>query len=151
MVFQCLVYLRIWRPVPEKRRSSVRSSIRFENPLRRRARQWERINRRKRYIRPAERSNTSARSRTTNEMSIFNRIKSHANQVKENFWARDGMNVTFRAEIMPGKSREERTYRIDKVLPNGRVVLQDFLGEHREGAFEPLNFLREKVLKDQNS
>lgn len=61
------------------------------------------------------------------------------------------MNVTFRAEIMPGKSRDERTFRIDKVLQNGRVVLQDFLGEHREGAFEPLNFMREKVLKDQNS
>jgi len=54
------------------------------------------------------------------------------------------MNVTFRAEIMPGRSREERTFRIERVMSNGRVVLADFLGEHREGAFEPLNFLRGK-------
>ena len=60
-------------------------------------------------------------------------------------WARPEMNVTFRAEIMPGISREERTYRIEKVLNNGRVTLHNFPGEFREGAFEPLNFLREKI------
>ena len=62
-------------------------------------------------------------------------------------WSRQGMSVTFRAEIMPGKTREQRTFKIEKVLPNGRVVLNDFLGEHREGAFEPINFLREKAGK----
>ncbi len=61
------------------------------------------------------------------------------------------MSVTFRAEIMPGKTREERTFRIEHVMPNGRVVLAAFLGEHREGAFEPINFLREKAASDQNS
>ncbi len=66
-------------------------------------------------------------------------------------WARPEMNVTFRAEIMPGKSREERTFRIAKVMPNGRVVLHDFLGEHRQGAFEKINFLRFKRSEDQNS
>lgn len=65
-------------------------------------------------------------------------------------WARPNMKVTFRAEIMPGITREERTFIIEEVLPNGRVRLQDFLGEHREGAFEQINFLREKAL-DQNS
>jgi len=60
-------------------------------------------------------------------------------------WARPEMNVTFRAEIMPGVLREQRTYRIEKVLNNGRVTLHNFPGEFREGAFEPLNFLREKV------
>jgi hypothetical protein len=60
-------------------------------------------------------------------------------------WARPEMHVTFRAEIMPGIEREQRTYRIEKVLTNGRVTLHDFPGEFREGAFEPLNFLREKV------
>ena len=60
-------------------------------------------------------------------------------------WARPEMSVTFRAEIMPGKEREERTFRIEKVMLNGRVVLHDFLGEHRQGAFEEINFLREKV------
>ena len=60
-------------------------------------------------------------------------------------WARPEMNVVFRAEIMPGVGREERTFRIEQVLDNGRVTLHDFPGEYREGAFEPLNFLREKV------
>ncbi|MGD9563341.1 MAG: hypothetical protein AB7F88_14320 [Pyrinomonadaceae bacterium] len=60
-------------------------------------------------------------------------------------WARPEMQVTFRAEIMPGRTREERTFRIKTVRANGRVELHDFAGEHREGAFEPINFLREKV------
>lgn len=61
-------------------------------------------------------------------------------------WARPEMNVTFRAEIMPGVEREQRTFRIERVLRNGRVTLHDFPGEFREGAFEPLNFLREKTV-----
>jgi hypothetical protein len=65
-------------------------------------------------------------------------------------WARPEMNVTFRAEIMPGASREERTFRIKTVLNNARVMLHDFPGEFRETAFEKLNFLKEKG-KDQNS
>lgn len=84
-------------------------------------------------------------------MGLFWRKKYKSDVQKENLWARAGMSVTFRAEIMPGKSRSERTFRIETVMPNGRVVLQDFLGEHREGSFEPINFLRDKVLKDQNS
>lgn len=84
-------------------------------------------------------------------MNFFKRIKEGTQTSKPSFWAREGMSVTFRAEIMPGKSRAERTFKIETVLPNGRVMLIDFLGEHREGAFEPLNFMREKVLKDQNS
>ncbi len=55
-------------------------------------------------------------------------------------WARPGMNVTFIAEIMPGMSREDRTFRIESVLRNGRVMLQDFPGEFREAAFERLDF-----------
>jgi hypothetical protein len=57
------------------------------------------------------------------------------------------MLVTFKAEIMPGRSREQRTYRIKEVLSNGRIKLYDFIGEHRQGAFEPINFLREKAAK----
>ena len=63
-------------------------------------------------------------------------------------WARPEMNVTFRAEIMPGREREERTYRIKHVARNGRVILHNFPGEYRETAFEAVNFLREKVLND---
>lgn len=55
------------------------------------------------------------------------------------------MNVIFRAEVMPGRTREQRTYRVEKVLSNGRVTLYDFPDEHREGAFEPINFLRNTV------
>lgn len=61
------------------------------------------------------------------------------------------MQVTFRAEIMPGIEREERTFRIKRVFPNGRVELHDFSGEYRQTAFEAINFLREKTLKDQIS
>ena len=57
-----------------------------------------------------------------------------------NVWARPEMCVTFRAEIMPGRSREQRTFRIKSVFPNGRVTLHDFIGEHREAAFEPVVF-----------
>jgi hypothetical protein len=56
------------------------------------------------------------------------------------------MKVTFRAEVMPGRSREERTFTVEKVMANGRVSLYDFPDEHREGAFEPLNFQREKAI-----
>lgn len=66
-------------------------------------------------------------------------------------WARPEMNVTFRAEIMPGLTREERTFRIAEVLPNARVTLHGFPGEYRETAFEGLNFLREKANRRQNS
>lgn len=62
-----------------------------------------------------------------------------------NVWARPQMQVTFRAELMPGKSREERTFRIKEVLPNGRVTLHDFFGERRQSEFEPVNFKRENL------
>ena len=74
-------------------------------------------------------------------MSIFSKKKQET-QVVHKVWARPEMQVTFRAEIMPGRSREERTYRIKTVRPNGRVILYDFPDEHREGEFERINFLR---------
>lgn len=69
---------------------------------------------------------------------MFNKSKNKAKS--ENVWARPKMSVTFRIEVMPGRSREDRTFRIAKVSPNGRVTLEGFPGEHREGAFEPLEF-----------
>ena len=86
---------------------------------------------------------------TSNNMGINDRNNNRS--ANNDVWARPEMNVTFRAEIMPGKSREERTFRIAKVMPNGRVVLHNFLGEHRQGAFEKINFLRFKLSEDQNS
>jgi hypothetical protein len=53
-------------------------------------------------------------------------------------WARPGMSVTFRAELMPGRSRAERTYRVNEILPSGRVMLEDFTGDHAESEFEPV-------------
>jgi len=52
-------------------------------------------------------------------------------------WARPGMSVTFRAELMPGRSRSERTFRVAEVLPSRRVLLEGFAGEHGETEFEP--------------
>ena len=77
-------------------------------------------------------------------MPIFKKKKSQRD-LSPNVWARPEMSVTFRAELMPGRSREERTYRIEEVLPNNRVRLYDFAGEHLENEFEPLNFKREKA------
>ena len=53
-------------------------------------------------------------------------------------WARPGMPVTFRAELMPGRSRDERTFRVAEVLPSGRVTLEEFTGDHAEPEFEPI-------------
>lgn len=75
-------------------------------------------------------------------MSFFKKL--YRNITGQNVWARPEMEVTFRAEIMPGKSREERTFRIEKVLRNERVILRDFAGEHRQSSFEPINFKRDK-------
>jgi len=53
-------------------------------------------------------------------------------------WARPGMLVTFRAEIMPSRDRAARTFRITKVLPSGRVTLDGVAGEHTASEFEPV-------------
>jgi hypothetical protein len=51
-------------------------------------------------------------------------------------WARPGMSVTFRAELMPGRDRAGRSFRIKELLPSGRVLLQGTGGEHAEQEFE---------------
>lgn len=51
-------------------------------------------------------------------------------------WARPGMTVTFRAELMPGRDREQRTARVKKLLPSGRVLLYEVEGEHGQGEFD---------------
>jgi len=53
-----------------------------------------------------------------------------------NIWARPGMEVVFRAELMPGRDGSERTFRVQQLLPSGRVVLENFAGEHVEKEFE---------------
>ena len=54
-------------------------------------------------------------------------------------WARPGMTVTFRAELMPGRDREERTARVKELLPSGRVLLYEVAGEHAQKEFDPVN------------
>ena len=51
-------------------------------------------------------------------------------------WARPGMSVTFRAELMPGREHAERTHRVAELLPSGRVRLEGTGGEHAETEFE---------------
>ncbi|MDT7604846.1 MAG: hypothetical protein QOF61_2843 [Acidobacteriota bacterium] len=53
-------------------------------------------------------------------------------------WARPGMSVTFRAELMPSREPSERTFRVVELLPSGRVRLDRVAGEHTETEFEPV-------------
>jgi len=57
-------------------------------------------------------------------------------------WARPGMQVTFRAEVMPGRDRNERTFLVKELLASGRVLLHGADGEHAEKEFEPIQFDR---------
>ena len=56
----------------------------------------------------------------------------------DNVWARPGMSVTFRAELMPGRDRAERSFRVKELLPSGRVLLEGTGGEHAEKEFEQI-------------
>ena len=53
-------------------------------------------------------------------------------------WARPGMSVTFRAELMPGRDRAARSFRVKELLPSGRVLLDGTGGEHAETEFEQI-------------
>ena len=61
-----------------------------------------------------------------------------ANREADNVWARPGMRVTFRAELMPGRDRASRTFQVKELLSNGRVLLHEVNGEHAEREFEPV-------------
>jgi hypothetical protein len=62
--------------------------------------------------------------------------KKRSASIRGDVWARPGMSVTFRAELMPGRDRDERTFRVTELLPSGRVLLDRALGEHAENEFE---------------
>jgi hypothetical protein len=53
-------------------------------------------------------------------------------------WARPGMEVVFRAEVMPGRHTTERTFHVTSLLPSGRVLLDGVAGEHAETEFQPI-------------
>ncbi len=66
----------------------------------------------------------------------------HGTRKAADVWARPGMMVTFRAELMPGRDRHERSFRVKELLPSGRVSLQGVDGEHAEKEFEPVQIDR---------
>lgn len=75
-------------------------------------------------------------------MHVFKRRKRKAHsQAKQrttvSAWANAGMRLTFRAEVMPGREPDERTFTVARVLANGRVELKGLLGQHSETEFEP--------------
>jgi hypothetical protein len=47
-----------------------------------------------------------------------------------------GARLTFRAELMPGRSASERTYTVARVLTSGRVELAGLGGQHTLTEFE---------------
>lgn len=72
---------------------------------------------------------------------VFNRKKRKVRAQTERSvalraWARVGMQLTFRAEVMPGRERERRTFTVARVLANGRVELMEMFGQHAETEFE---------------
>ena len=83
-----------------------------------------RSGRRCRYLHEEERTNGQTNRRATDK--------------PENVWARPGMTVTFRAELMPGRDREARTARVKELLPSGRVLLHEIAGEHGQSEFDPI-------------
>jgi hypothetical protein len=54
-------------------------------------------------------------------------------------WTSVGMRLSFRAEVMPGRERERRTFTVACVLANGRVELKGLYGQHGEAEFEPVS------------
>lgn len=49
-----------------------------------------------------------------------------------------GMRLTFRAEVMPGRETNERTFEVTRVLVSGRIQLANLQGQHAITEFEPL-------------
>jgi len=48
------------------------------------------------------------------------------------------MQLTFRAEVMPGRETHERTFEVERVLSSGRIELANLQGEHTLTEFERL-------------
>lgn len=62
-----------------------------------------------------------------------------ADKKSADVWARPGMVVTFRAELMPSRERVERTFKVKELLPSGRVSLHGAGGEHTASEFEAVS------------
>lgn len=75
------------------------------------------------------------RKRAATTTAVRGRVKKDDERGRDK-WARPGMSVTFRGELMPGRQRAERTFRVVELLPSGRVRLDGVVGEHTEHEFE---------------
>jgi hypothetical protein len=49
-----------------------------------------------------------------------------------------GTRLVFRAEVMPGRETDERTFEVARVLASGRIELANLQGEHALTEFESL-------------
>jgi hypothetical protein len=74
--------------------------------------------------------------------AYWKRKNVHVKREAADVWARPGMIVTFRAELMPGREREERSFRVKELLSSGRVSLHGADGEHAEKEFEAIQLDR---------
>jgi hypothetical protein len=77
---------------------------------------------------------------TLGTVFLLGRRKTTTRNESANRWARPGMSVTFRAELMPGRDASERTYRVLELLPSNRILLEGVAGEHMRNEFEPPRF-----------
>jgi hypothetical protein len=75
-------------------------------------------------------------------LAYLKRNNVHVDKKSSDVWARPGMPVTFRAELMPGRDGRQRTFVVKELLSSGRVSLQGVDGEHAEKEFEPVQFDR---------
>ncbi|HEV7395492.1 MAG TPA: hypothetical protein VGN86_03185 [Pyrinomonadaceae bacterium] len=67
---------------------------------------------------------------------LIKKRASRRSRIANDVWARPGMSVTFRAELMPGHNRARRTFKVKELLASGRVLLHETGGEHTETEFE---------------
>ncbi|HEY0405702.1 MAG TPA: hypothetical protein VGC89_08230 [Pyrinomonadaceae bacterium] len=54
-------------------------------------------------------------------------------------WAKVGMRLTFRAELMPGRDSSARTFEVARLLASGRVELSGLAGQHTATEFEAMH------------
>lgn len=66
------------------------------------------------------------------------RARAAAKRLATASWISVGARLTFRAEVMPGRESNQRTFTVERVLTNGRVELSGLFGQHAEAEFEPV-------------
>jgi hypothetical protein len=55
-------------------------------------------------------------------------------------WTSAGMQLTFRAELMPGRDAGARTFEVARILASGRVELIGLAGQHTATEFEATHY-----------